>query len=217
MPLRFSPYHHKKKGAAHSERQQEREGRETERGGGGGGAGWKHTPEDINTGKTAAAVSSSCAAPAKGGTLENISPAHQIKFSILQDVLKNMAPLDMCGGGAGGGGGNGGSDAASFGRGRAMARRPSCEDASSAKESQEPPLTETAGERRRSRAAKLRETRSRNAARIQQQVYTSAEDSEEEVRKSAREERNHELFFARDCCVRSENVRLSIRNLFFDW
>lgn len=37
-----------------------------------------------------------------------------------------------------------------------------------------------AGERRRTRALKLRQTRTRNAARAQ--AYTSAEDSEEEVR-----------------------------------
>lgn len=143
-------------------------------------------------------MSSSCAAPRKGGTLENISPAHQVKFSILQDVLKNMAPLDMCGGGGGAGGGNDGSGGmTSFEHGRAAARHPSCEDASVAeKESQESPLAETAGERRKSRAAKLRQTRSRNAARIQQQVYTSAEDSEEEeVRKGVIcEQRKHALF-----------------------
>lgn len=157
-------------------------GRERGRGGGEPGA---ISPADRNTGKTAAAVSSLCAAPAKGGTLENIRPAH-VKFSILQDVLQTMAPpLDMCGSGGGGGGcGNGGGDIPSFEHRRVAIRRPSCEDASSGKEEpQEPPLAETAGERRKSRAAKLRQTRSRNAARIQQQVYTSAEDySEEEVR-----------------------------------
>lgn len=38
---------------------------------------------------------------------------------------------------------------------------------------------DVAGERRRTRALKLRQTRTRNAARAQ--VYTSAEDSDEEV------------------------------------
>lgn len=41
---------------------------------------------------------------------------------------------------------------------------------------------DAAGERRRSRALKLRQTRTRNAAKSQSTVYTSAEDSEEEVR-----------------------------------
>eukprot|EP00903_Cladosiphon_okamuranus_P019806 g18204.t2 len=103
-----------------------------------------------------------------------------------------MAPLDICtgGGGGGGGGGNdggggGGGGMVSFEHGRTAARHSSCEDArrsvGAAKESKEPPPSaETAGERRKSRAAKLRQSRSRNAARIQQQAYTSAEDSEEE-------------------------------------
>lgn len=39
---------------------------------------------------------------------------------------------------------------------------------------------DAAGERRRTRALKLRQTRTRNAARTQSKVYTSAEDSEEE-------------------------------------
>lgn len=40
---------------------------------------------------------------------------------------------------------------------------------------------DVAGERRRTRALKLRQTRTRNAARAQ--AYTSAEDSDEEVRR----------------------------------
>lgn len=38
-----------------------------------------------------------------------------------------------------------------------------------------------AGKRRRSRVLKMRQTRSRNAAAKAQQIYTSAEDSEDEV------------------------------------
>lgn len=38
-----------------------------------------------------------------------------------------------------------------------------------------------AGKRRRSRVMKMRQTRSRNAAGKPQQIYTSAEDSEDEV------------------------------------
>ncbi|CAM9597521.1 unnamed protein product [Pylaiella littoralis] len=110
-----------------------------------------------------------------------------------------MAPFDMlsCGGGGSGGeGGDGSSNAYDSGSRRSSAthghssiRRPSCEDAGLTKEPEEAPAVgETAVERRKSRAFKLRQTRSRNAARIQQQqqqqqqqqVYTSAEDSEDE-------------------------------------
>lgn len=144
-----------------------------------------------------------------------------------------MAPLDMCGGGGGGGGGGnscgGGGGVASFEHSRAVDRRPSCEDASSAKEeSQEPSLADTAGERRKSRAAKLRQTRSRNAARIQQQqqqqqVYTSAEDSEEEVRKE-QESKGSPLPFASvlffpqlntEKCAPARPAKADLN--FFDW
>ncbi|CAM9596493.1 unnamed protein product [Scytosiphon promiscuus] len=85
-----------------------------------------------------------------------------------------MAPLDMasCGGGGGGGSHH---DAVSLDR--------SC---SQGPEELPPATTDSAAsspsERRASRALKLKQTRERNAVRIQQhqQVYTSAEDSEEE-------------------------------------
>jgi len=130
-----------------------------------------HTLAGRTKGKTAAAVFSSCAPLREAGTRAVIHPASPAKLSILQDVLSNMAPLDMCGGGGGGG--------SPFEKSPGVDRA-SCEDAIA----KEPNATaDTAGDRRRSRALKLRETRSRNAARIQQQqVYTSAaEDSEDEV------------------------------------
>lgn len=45
----------------------------------------------------------------------------------------------------------------------------------------EPAAVDEAGKRRRSRVLKMRQTRSRNAASKAQQIYTSAEDSEDEV------------------------------------
>lgn len=65
-----------------------------------------------------------------------------------------------------------------------------CEDAGTSppranvnEKNQHQEAADEAGERRRSRALKLRQSRTRNAARAQ--VYTSAEESEEEVREAA--------------------------------
>lgn len=118
------------------------------------------------------------------------------KLGILLGIL-DMAPYDMapsCGGGGGGRGSSGGSGGGSpmsldhSLRGvpdpqppKAAVEEPAVV-APAAAENKAGETTMTAGERRRSRALKLRQTRSRNAVRIQQQVYTSAEDSEDEVR-----------------------------------
>ncbi|CAB1099436.1 unnamed protein product [Ectocarpus sp. CCAP 1310/34] len=116
------------------------------------------------------------------------------KLGILLGVL-DMAPHDMapsCGGGGGQGssGGSGGGSPMSLDHSLRGVPDPHptkaavgdlavvCPVAAADEKASE--TTMTAGERRRSRALKLRQTRSRNAVRIQQQVYTSAEDSEDE-------------------------------------
>lgn len=92
-----------------------------------------------------------------------------------------MAPLDMasCGGGGGGGVDGGGSPHGSVSLDRSCMK---------GADEHPPSPSDSAGsspsERRASRALKLKQTRERNAVKIQQQqqAYTSAEDSEEEVR-----------------------------------
>ncbi|CAM9505105.1 unnamed protein product [Ectocarpus sp. 13 AM-2016] len=116
------------------------------------------------------------------------------KLGILLGIL-DMAPHDMapsCGGGGGRGssGGSGGGSPVSLDHSlragpdlyptKAAGEEPAVVCPAAAADDKAGEKTMTAGERRRSRALKLRQTRSRNAARIQQQVYTSAEDSEDE-------------------------------------
>ncbi|CAM9751696.1 unnamed protein product [Ectocarpus fasciculatus] len=121
------------------------------------------------------------------------------KLGILLGIL-DMAPHDMapsCGGGGQGnsGGGSGGGSPMSLDHSlrhtssedphptkAAVEERAAVVAPAAAADDKAGETTMTAGERRRSRALKLRQTRSRNAVRIQQQqqVYTSAEDSEDE-------------------------------------
>ncbi|CAM9448902.1 unnamed protein product [Ectocarpus sp. 12 AP-2014] len=116
------------------------------------------------------------------------------KLGILLGIL-DMAPHDMapsCGGGGGPGssGGSGGGSPMFLDRSlrgvpdshptKAAVEEPAVVRPAATADDKAGETTMTAGERRRSRALKLRQTRSRIAARMQQQVYTSAEDSEDE-------------------------------------